>query len=379
LVRRISDTWTALLAWAIWQTAPIVLRFQPSYLSELTTAALLLAAWWCLLQWRATGALRWMAALALAVGWSAITRPLTAVAVAIPIAVVVLRDVVMRRRWLDLAAGVAAGCAMLAILPLWSARTTGSWRESPLTRYRLDYMPYDRMGFTLDSTPPRLAASRVVAELNARLMARHREQTLGQLPRTATRRMYYLWRSMFKDWRLPLGALAVVGLVTATPPVWFAIASGLAVFSAYLGYAYENPWVLYFLETTPVLAALAALGARLLVVRVQAARGRAWLGSMGLAVLAFSQGHVRQSHAEHRLLEGGHRARAAELQRLTRRPAIVFARGALFFDHLADDHLFDLDAAPLWLVHDFGPRNGELQRIAPDRATYLLSGEQPVP
>ena len=224
--------------------------------SVIASGALLLASWWCLLEWRATGARRWLVALALAVGWSAITRPLTALAYAIPIGVVVLRDVATRRRWLDVALGVAVGCAVLVILPIWSARTTGSWRESPLARYRQDYMPYDRMGFTPDTTPPRLAVTPVVASLNARLLQRHREQTLAELPGTASSRMYHLGRGMFMDWRLPLGALAIVGLLTATAPVWFAVASALVVFAAYLGYAYGNAWTVYFLETTPVPAAL---------------------------------------------------------------------------------------------------------------------------
>jgi 4-amino-4-deoxy-L-arabinose transferase-like glycosyltransferase len=381
LVRRVSDVWTALLAWAVWLTAPIVLRFQPTYFSEITTGALLLASWWCLLEWRATGARRWLVGLALAVGWSAITRPLTALAFAIPIGVVVLRDVAMRRRWLDLAVGVAAGCAVLAILPLWSARTTGSWRESPLARYRLDYMPYDRMGFTVDTTPPRLAVTPVVAKLNARLLERHREQTLAELPGTARSRMYHLWRGVFEEWRLPLGALAIVGLVTATAPVWFAIASAVAVFAAYLGYAYHNLWTLYFLETTPVLAALAALGARWLAARLNGDRARASLGLMSLAVLALGGAtHVQRSRAEHRFFESFDRKFLAALEQLPRRPAIVFVRDAQrFADHLAVLRTYpDLEAAPVWVVHDLGPRNEELKRVAPDRATYEFSEEQVV-
>jgi hypothetical protein len=379
LVRRVSDVWTALLAWTVWLTAPIVLRFQPTYFSEIATGALLLGAWWCLLEWRATGARGWLVGLALAVGWSAITRPLTALAFAIPIGVVVLRDVAMRRRWLDLAAGVAVGCAVLAILPLWSARTTGSWRESPLARYRLDYMPYDRMGFTVDTTPPRLAVTPVVARLNARLLERHREQTLAELPGTARSRLQHLGRGMFGDWRLPLGALAVVGLVTATAPVWFASASALVVFTAYLGYAYDNRWTLYFLETTPALAALAALGARWLAARLNGERTRASLALMSLAVLALGGAtDVQGSRAEHRIFESFDRRFLAAIEQLPGRPAIVFVRNAQrFSDHLAVVGTYpDLDAAPVWVVHDLGPRNEELKRVAPGRATYELSEAQ---
>ena len=38
-------------------------------------AALILGAWWCLLEWRETRRTRWLILIALAFGWSAITRP----------------------------------------------------------------------------------------------------------------------------------------------------------------------------------------------------------------------------------------------------------------------------------------------------------------
>ena len=184
---------------------------------------------------------------------------------------------------------------------------------------------------------------------------------------------------MFKEWRLLLGALAIVGLVTATAPVWFAIASALVVFAAYLGYAYDNRWTLYFLETTPVLATLAALGARWLAARLNGERARASLGLMSLAVLALGGAtHVQQSRAEHRIFESFDRKFLAALEQLPRRPAIVFVRDARrFADHLAVVRTYpDLDAAPVWVVHDLGPRNEELKRVAPGRATYEFSEEQ---
>src|SRR5206468_2580061 len=80
---------------------PHVLRFQPGFFSETTSTALVLAAWWCLLEWRETRKKSWVAFMALAVGWGAITRPVTMLAFAIPIAVVVVNDVVRYRLWLD--------------------------------------------------------------------------------------------------------------------------------------------------------------------------------------------------------------------------------------------------------------------------------------
>ena len=38
IATRVTNPWTALLAWIVWQTTPLVLRFQPSYFSETTSA-----------------------------------------------------------------------------------------------------------------------------------------------------------------------------------------------------------------------------------------------------------------------------------------------------------------------------------------------------
>ena len=94
LTTRVSNVWVGTMTWAIWLTAPIVLRFQPSFYSELTTTTVLLSSWWCLLRWREARRRRWLLLVAFFVGWMAVTRPLTAVAYAIPIAIVVTADTI---------------------------------------------------------------------------------------------------------------------------------------------------------------------------------------------------------------------------------------------------------------------------------------------
>src|SRR5262245_52703768 len=117
---RVTNAWVGLLAWLVWLTTPIVLRFQPGYFSEATTAALMLASWWCLLEWRETRRSRWLLLLALACGWGAITRPLTQLALTVPIAWVVIWDVAHARKlrpWLDLGLAVLVGLVPLLLLP----------------------------------------------------------------------------------------------------------------------------------------------------------------------------------------------------------------------------------------------------------------------
>ena len=155
LAWRAGGPWVATATLGLWLLAPISIRFLPSYLSETTTGALWLIALWALGHWRTSSRLRWLLLVAAAVGWCAITRPLTGVALALPAAAVVLRRVVVRKSWTQLVWALAAGVMVLALVPLWSRGTTGTWRETPLTRYTIDYLPWDRMGMGLDTTPAR--------------------------------------------------------------------------------------------------------------------------------------------------------------------------------------------------------------------------------
>ena len=154
LARRVAGNVAAALTWVLWLGTFGNLRFRAAYFSETATSLCWLVAWWALLEWRATKLTRWMVVLAAAIGWGAITRPATMLVFAIPVGVVVIRDVFLTKRWRDLAIGVATGTLVLGILPLWSAATTGSWRETPLALYTKQYLPFDIPGYTIDDTPP---------------------------------------------------------------------------------------------------------------------------------------------------------------------------------------------------------------------------------
>jgi hypothetical protein len=155
LARRVANPWVALLTWVLWLGARANVQFRPTYFSEATSSALWLAGWWALLEWRSTRQRRWLVALAACTGWMAITRPLTAAAFAVPIAIVALWDIVRGRLWRDAAIAFVAGTAVVAIMPLWSQMSLGQVRPSPYTLYSDVYFPFDRMGFGIDSSPAR--------------------------------------------------------------------------------------------------------------------------------------------------------------------------------------------------------------------------------
>lgn len=379
LAARVANAWVALLTWTLWITAPIVLRFQPGFFSEVTTAALMLASWWALLCWREQRRRRWLLLLALAVGWGAITRPLTMFALAVPIGIVVLRDVHRLRLWPDFGLAVATGMAVLAILPLWSAQTTGDWRVSPVEKYRQDYLPFDRIGFTADTSAPRRGVAPPLRSAYDYNRWAHTQHTLGTLPRIAWTRLRSLASAFFNGPRLVLLLAVVAGLIFAPGAIRFAALSAAAVFAAYLSYAFWDEWTLYYLETAPALAALTAAGVWAIAERVAKGERRARLVVAVTTATVIAAALPQMAHWPR-----DHRARSALERRFfdglsnVPTPAIVFVK---YMPRVANHinvvrNFADAAAAPVWVVHDLGTRNDELRRLAPHRHSFDFEEEQ---
>lgn len=379
LAARLANPWIALLTWTIWVSAPIVLRFQPSYFSEVTTSALVLGSWWALLEWREARRRRWLLLLALAIGWGAITRPLTMLAFAIPIGVAVVRDVVRLRLWSDFGLAFLTGVAVLCILPLWSAKTTGNWRVSPVEQYRKDYLPFDKMGFTVDTTPPRRTVSPVLKTTYDYFLMARKEQRLDALPHTIWDRTKQLTIALFQAARVPLLPFAIIGLFFMSGPLQFAAISSLLLFIAHLPYAHWAPWTVYYLETAPVVAMIAAIGLWRVAARILADERRVKLASIFVTALLVgflvpSIGHWRRDH----------RGRAAfferfanELKQLPRHSMVFVQYTPRTAQHIAVVfNSADLSREPVWVVHDLGPHNADLRRLVPDRASYDFEEDQ---
>jgi 4-amino-4-deoxy-L-arabinose transferase-like glycosyltransferase len=380
LATRLTDVWRGLLTWLVWLTAPLVLRFQPSYFSEVTTTPLVLIAWWLLLNWREDRRAKWLYWMALAIGWAAITRPLTALAFAIPIGVVVIRDTARHGRWRDLAGAMAIGIGVLAILPLWSAKTTGDWRVSPIEKYRLDYLPFDKMGFTPDTSPPRRPLSPALRSTYEYFLSARKQQSLAALPRTAWDRVVQVVIAVFQVERLPLAALALVGLFACGGAVRFGALSGLILLAAHLPYAHWAPWTIYYMEAVPVASVLAAIGAGAVARRLAAtdAAARTALAVTTLVVAAFSVPVVAKWKADHRVRAAFDRAFAAQLRTLPSQRAIVFIQySPRVAQHVSEVFNYaDPESVPVLVVHDLGPRNAELRKMFPDRASFDFEEDQ---
>jgi hypothetical protein len=383
LAMRIANPWVALFVCSAWVFAPMVLRFQPSYLSELTTTPLVLGSWLALLRWRELHRRWWLLLLALLVGWGAITRPLTMLAFAVPMGVVVVRDVMRKKLWRDFGWAVAVGLGVLAILPVWSHQTTGDWRLSPVEKYRRDYLPFDQIGFTADTSAParRASMSPVLVETYDYFLEARKEQSLAALPLTAFRRAVAITTALFQGGRLPLLVLAIIGLIVMPRPVGVAVLSALLLYLAHLPYAHWPGWTVYYLEAAPVAAMLSGLGLWHLGVRFMKERAASLALTSTFAVMFVGAFGAHAWRERHRGPDGGQLHRdVARIIPTMPQPGIIFVRYSPRIMHnpaIVRNFAYP-DSAAMWIVHDLGAKNDELLRGAPGRVSHHLNVDRMV-
>lgn len=376
LTARLGNTWCGAAAVLIWLSDPIGLRFRPTYLSEVTTEALWLLSFWALMEWRRSFDRRWLLLLAAFIGWGAFTRPLTMLAFAVPVGALVIRDAIRARRLRDLGLAVALGITMLAVIPLWAHRTTGDWRLTPIQLYQREYLPYDKPGFGVDTTPPRRPLNAVNRFNYAEFHGEHVAHTPSRLPAIAFERLQRIAAAEWGGARLVIAPFVVIGLFSMPASVGFALACSAALFAGYLTYGHYAGWTVYYFEGLPVLAVIATLGmARVgrtsLVERV----GRRPVAAVALAALAMLVviGAVdwRRRHAETGKWYAEFDAMVA---RLPRNPTVLFVRYVPRLEphpHVVRNAQ-RLEEEWLWVVNDMGAGNVELMRRAPGRIPLVF-------
>ena len=389
LARRLANGGAALLAWVIWLTTPMVLYLGPSYFSEGTTTACWLAGWYALLRWREVPATRWLLLVAFFTGWNAITRPLTGMAYAIPVGIVVLHDVVRHRHWKDLLMAFALGTAVVSLLVVWSAHTTGDWRLTPWSLYTRQYMPYDVLGFGMNATPPTRTLTPQLSQVNELYGPFHVTHLPGTLISSLRERVRYLLVHLSGASGGVLLVFALLGLVTMRRIVAFAAGTCVLLVVTYLAYATPPQWALYYYETAPVYAFLAASGiawAASLIGRpggVASSPGYTWtshrwsVALAGGAVALLLPGAVtlmklRAQHVRDRQFISHF---DAQLATISDPRAVVFVRYAPAHNANAAfvRNVVDPATARVWSVYDRGPgENARLLALAPGRTAYLF-------
>jgi hypothetical protein len=380
LARRVAGVRVAALTFVLWVSTFGNLRFRASYFSELTTSCLWLGAWYALLRWRETRRWGWMALLAVATGWGAITRPATMLVFAIPVGLVVLADSVRARSWRDLAIGVACGSAVLMVIPYWAQKTTGDWRTPPLAEYTRAYLPFDVPGYYVDMNSPTRALPAEMERVRDFLRQIKVEQVEAPVWRTFAERAGFLLRDAFAGWRIPFVLTFAVGLVVGGRIAWFAFGSALLLVAGYVTQAHTRDWTIYYLEAFPAVAFVAALGVQRLVSearkRSSEATGRIApraLNALALVAVVLVTLDTLAARSTLARVSAHTRAFRAGIAALGNAPKIVFVRYAanrnMHLSLVANEG--DLAKAKSWIVHDRGAENAKLVAAAPNRVPYL--------
>ncbi|MEO8910198.1 MAG: hypothetical protein ABI408_08225 [Gemmatimonadaceae bacterium] len=388
LVRRVVNGWVALLTVVLWLPMSTNLVFRPSYFSENTSSVLWLLGWWALLEWRDTKHEKWLILIACCIGWMAITRPLTALAFAIPIGVVVIWQTARTHQWRQLLRPALFGIAIVSLLPISSAKDTGSWRASPYSLYARDYLPFDRMGFGLDTTPPLRSLPPDMQGMAKAFDPVHAKHTLDRLPNILYDRWHWMFVDAFRGNRLPLAIFAIVALAVLSGAGWFAIGSSLLLTLCYLGYAHDASWDLYYLEIIPLFPFLTACGIWAVwlalwrrgkdirqdfpgTVPAQAALAGLIVCALWLVPASAEVLRAEQQQATRRAYQAGFFDAAT---RLPESHTIIFIRYAPWHSvhtSLIANHA-DLPGARTWFVYDRGPENASLAALSRGRTPYLF-------
>jgi hypothetical protein len=392
LSRRLTSGWVALLVWGLWTTARANLRFLPSYLSETTTVFLWLLGWWALYSWHIRPRRRLLMLLSVCIAWGLITRPLTGLVFALPAIVVAVWSARRRGMLGDIGYAVLVGALVISIVPLWSRFTTGKWTVTPQALYTKTYMPWDVIGFGLDSTAPLRALPPNQAREIDGFKALHGSHTVGSVPRDAIVRLIGLRADFFTSWRAGLIGFFVLGLFSLTPVLAIGGITSLLLFLAYLLYAHPGFWTAYYLEALPVVSMITVLGFVLAMkwlsrnierggesaASMTAPHGERQLAgsvvgvALAAALLIGSLAIVRSERDLH------NRSASARLwlwdvkSRLPTQHNIMFVRDERNVPRATVTNDVDPDHANTWLAHDLGAEDIRLQKSAPDRMAYVI-------
>ncbi len=384
LARRLANEWTALLTWWLWTTAWANLVWSASYFSETTSTAMWLIAAWATIRWLDSDRRHYLLWVAAALGWGLEARPLTMATLALPLAFVILRRVRATSAWTALAAPVLLGAAILTLGPVCNTQTLGDWRVDPYAHYSRVYFPFDKPGFGADPTPPLRPLVPEIAAVGEWSRDLHAHYGLSSLPSAFAGRLLAILVWCADAWRLAIAVLILAALLHASPVERAGVVTIALMLLAYLTFAHQPMWIVYYVEVLPIFYFLAAselgrvlhklsgLGSEASV-RWPAPVANASL-AVALLLLPLGLNDLRRVRAAIDLRNAFNRAAEAAMARLPPEKAIVFVS----YPPSQSPHFGltrnepDLGSALQWVVYDRGPRNAELRTLAPGRAAYRL-------
>lgn len=371
LVRRLAGVWVAAGSWLLWTSAAQMAGWHASYFSETATVPLYLGALLALHTWLERPRRGALVAVVACMGWIGITRPVTGIALLLPIAVVMLLRIRRARRLEGWAAATLVGAAICAIVPYWSWRTLGSPVRMPYSEYSHEFFPQDLPGFVRDTAPPRRMLPPDFQQLYAAFDVAYANHRPDRIPDYMLTRAPAVVADAVADWAWPAWIASVAGLVLLGPSIaMFVGASFLAMLAVYTTMPHPDHWTLYYLELFPIFAtgcvvALARIPRRFSAVAV-----------IALALLVVGNLRAWPSHQFEKTSSSA-RQRLGEIliAELEDPRAVVFVRRRepMNVHFTLWDILGPPETTPTWIVRDLGPTvNQLLVRRAEGRRPYIL-------
>jgi hypothetical protein len=395
LARRVAGGPVALLTWILWSSGSALLRYQGSFLSQTATVALWLGVLYLLLEYHTQRRPWTLVAMAACIGMLAITRPVTAAAIAIPVGIVAIRDVWHARAWRAFACTVLVTTVIVGLLPFQNRMTTGNWRLSPLVAYSTRYAPFDFPGFGYSGRSELAPLPPDLDSLRAFLTEARRQHTLPALPATLRSRAWYATLDMFTGWRAPLLIFALLGILATPAPGWFALATSLGLLLTYAFHAHWPHWTAYYFEGYPAVMFASATGLWSFaewVIRRRPVWKRLTLGSASdarvrAAVLALCVFLLIPAAIVLPRYRAAWQRTTAYQRRFTTALAVIEGespRSIVFVDYGRNHDVHsslvwnvpDLRTAKTWIAHERGPDDLRLMRIAPDRRAYIFRADE---
>jgi hypothetical protein len=394
LAQRVAGGGVALLTWILWSSSSAILRYQASFLSQSATLWLWLAAFYLVLEYRAHRRPWTLAAMAACIGTLAITRPVTALALALPIGAVTLREVARAGAWRALGIAVALGTAIVTVLPLQNRMTTGDWLRSPMVVYAEQYTPFDFPGFgyaeqrALAPLPPDLDS------LRSFLTEARRRHRLPELPATLRSRAWHASLDIFTGWRASFLLFALIGALAMAPAGVFALAASLGLLLTYAFHAHWAHWTAYYVEGYPAIVFASAVGLAAVADRLIAGR-RIWMrwrerarGELRVraAVLALCAFVLIPACIVLPRYRAAWQRTIIYQRRFTTALSLVqreSPQSIVFVDYGRDHDVHwslvwnvpDLKSAKTWIAYERGRDDLRLMRLAPERRAYIFRAD----
>jgi hypothetical protein len=251
---RLVGKWIAFAATALWLAAPSNTSWRTAYFSESLTGLLWVAWSWLAWRYRRDGRLRDLALASVLVAFAGITRPVTAVVLALPLIVVLWPRLRAPGGLRHAALAVAAGLPVCALVPIWSHAVLGSWTTVPYPEYSVRNFPFDMPTFDTDWSPPPRELPPDLEALAGVQRVGYEGRSRSDIPGLFLARLDRMGSEALPPHLGALRWLAPLGLLAAGGVGWVALASALLLVLGYIAMPHDPGWTIYYLEAFPVVS-----------------------------------------------------------------------------------------------------------------------------